>query len=534
MTHPKKAEQLITIIVLGDVAVGKKNFIGRYCNEVFSDLYDPLATISGDHRLSLVSGIYCGVSLERIPSALLTASTVEAADAVLLLYDGNALAGIDELRRLSQGVLRTERERPHGGEGRHGCERCPVVSVPSEGDDVPAPGWLAACSNHVTPCAVRELSCKAQLHCQTYPQHASSPSSVHQKPNSESATPSSSMFPPIDDTVLQNNPDFANLYAKLTNVILNPDGSTNEDPAAKERAAVSEELKSRRLHTAKQHILTRAIATATPPAPSSSTARPARSRPSASQASQTGSHEPLLDLLMILPLLLDAENPLPQDSVELLFSHPPLSDLETLLPELAPLVSANLRSSALSLTRLTHPTTNPSFLHRHVSSLPLALTTLLADQSTAAATLTAARLHALTSLTTLLHSYAQAMTYLIRTLELKHGVIARSLELRASEVSLSAQRHQADAEQTLWSVRREVYTPEVVAALKNYAAHLRDAKVRGEERVRGLKAELGEYGVGVEGGESKEKMMREMARVYREMVRQVDDVKGDLERLNKG
>lgn len=47
-------------------------------------------------------------------------------------------------------------------------------------------------------------------------------------------------FPPVDDAVLQNNPDFSNLYNKLTNVILNPDGSTKEDPAAKERAAVRE------------------------------------------------------------------------------------------------------------------------------------------------------------------------------------------------------------------------------------------------------------------------------------------------------
>lgn len=48
------------------------------------------------------------------------------------------------------------------------------------------------------------------------------------------------MFPPVDEAVLQQNPDFANLYSKLTKVILNPDGSTKEDPAAKQRAAVRE------------------------------------------------------------------------------------------------------------------------------------------------------------------------------------------------------------------------------------------------------------------------------------------------------
>jgi hypothetical protein len=48
------------------------------------------------------------------------------------------------------------------------------------------------------------------------------------------------MFPPVEDSVLQNNPDFTNLYNKLTNVVLNPDGSTKNDPRAKERAAVRE------------------------------------------------------------------------------------------------------------------------------------------------------------------------------------------------------------------------------------------------------------------------------------------------------
>ena len=48
------------------------------------------------------------------------------------------------------------------------------------------------------------------------------------------------MLPPVDDAVLQNNPDFAALYKTLTTAILNPDGSTKNDPAAKERNAVRE------------------------------------------------------------------------------------------------------------------------------------------------------------------------------------------------------------------------------------------------------------------------------------------------------
>ncbi|CAM1509276.1 Fc.00g030150.m01.CDS01 [Cosmosporella sp. VM-42] len=339
------------------------------------------------------------------------------------------------------------------------------------------------------------------------------------------------MFPPVDDAILQQNPDFANLYGKLTNLILNPDGSTKEDPAAKERAAVGEELNKRRLKTAKQHLLTRAISTATPP---DSKPPPRTTSRAHSQPSQATPPEPLLDLLLILPPLLSPEAPLPQDSLTLLFSHPPLANLEALIPELTPILSSTLRSSALGLVRLTHPTTNPSFLHRHISALPQALATLQTDLSAAEAALTTQRLRTLASLAPLLRSYTQGIMHLMRALESKHGVIARSLELRASEVALQAQRHEVDAQQTMYAVQGEVYTPEMITALKNYAAHLRDAKIRGEERIRGLRAELGEYGIGVDGGEGKEKMMREMARVYREMGRQMDDVENDLERLHHG
>jgi hypothetical protein len=47
-----------------------------------------------------------------------------------------------------------------------------------------------------------------------------------------------SMFPPLEQKMLQSNPDFAKLYRVITTAILNPDGSTKEDAEAKDRAAV--------------------------------------------------------------------------------------------------------------------------------------------------------------------------------------------------------------------------------------------------------------------------------------------------------
>lgn len=54
------------------------------------------------------------------------------------------------------------------------------------------------------------------------------------------------MLPPIEQSVLQNNPEFAVLYNTLTTNVLNPNGSTKNDPAARERKAVREVRKRKR------------------------------------------------------------------------------------------------------------------------------------------------------------------------------------------------------------------------------------------------------------------------------------------------
>lgn len=297
------------------------------------------------------------------------------------------------------------------------------------------------------------------------------------------------------------------------------------------------------MKAAKQHILTRAIATASPPVSSSSSGRtisggrPGQLAPPRRQPQPASLPEPLLDLLLILPPLLDQKSPpLARDSAALLFSSPPLSDLESLLPDLADLLSSHLRSSALNLARISNPSTNPSYLHRHIPSLATSFSALVDSQTTAHESLAAARLATLSSVITLLESYSASVTRLIRALEVKHGVVARSLDLRAAESSLRAQHTHAAVQMALHNGRARIYTPEASAALGSYASHLRDARTRADERVKGLRAELAEYGVGVgqARGEGKEKTMREMARVYREMSRQMEDAQGDLARLKRG
>ncbi|KAK3311905.1 hypothetical protein B0H66DRAFT_102327 [Apodospora peruviana] len=373
------------------------------------------------------------------------------------------------------------------------------------------------------------------------------------------------MLPPVEAAVLQNNPDFAALYTTLTTVILNPDGSTKNNPTAKERKAIRDELDKHRLTAAKQHLLTHAITTANPtPSETSKQALPVpaaagrRTRPlprhnhsGTSSAADQQLPPALLDLLLLLPPLLSpsATSDLPEPTISLLLNNPPFSLFPSLLPTLTAIISTNLHASAVHLARLSNPSTNPSFIHRTIPSLPTYATNLLSQIQSRQSALTKCRLSTASSLGNLLAGHSVAITHLLRSLESKHGPIARSLEFRAVEMALNSQKQEQEVHLALWQARRDTYSPEAVRALGNYMMHLRDAKARLAEGVRNKTAELEGYGVSLDDGneeregvgrrrhsksdKGKERTMREMARVYREMGRQVEEVRGDLERLGR-
>lgn len=359
------------------------------------------------------------------------------------------------------------------------------------------------------------------------------------------------MLPPVEEIVLQSNPEFAALYSTLSTVILNADGTTKNDPSAKERQAVrkvgrfsfritgltclqmidqvSQELDKHRLQTARQHLVAQALSTATPPEPK---APLRRAKPQLRQDTTSDLPEPLLDLLLLLPALLTSSEDLSAENTKLLLSNPPFSSLNCLLPDLAKLVSSNIQSTAVLLARISNPTTNPSFLHRSIPNIPSHVRTLSSTIEDDKVALSKARFSAANSLVDLLQKHTQALISLIRSLEAKHGGVARSLEFRAAEVALLAQRGEVDAEVALWNARKSIYTPDIVDALHNYASHLKDGQMRLGETVRTLQMELDEYGLGGV-DEGKERTMREMARVYGEMGRQLDEIKEDLRRLRR-
>ncbi|KAI0381702.1 hypothetical protein F5Y04DRAFT_255095 [Hypomontagnella monticulosa] len=360
------------------------------------------------------------------------------------------------------------------------------------------------------------------------------------------------MLLPIDEAVLQNNPDFERLYKTVTGSLLNPDGSTkSHDPTAKKRNAVREELKAHRLRATKQHLLRRAIVAATNPEPSATNAAPSKQqqlqshrrtrsmpqnpRTSISTSAPTSTPPPeILDLLLLLPPFLSNAATMPLSSLTLLLSRPPFSDLPSLFPALTATLSTTLNRQASTVARIVNPHTNPSYIHRSIPTLGPTTAALQASLSTSSQTLSRSRQRATHDLTTHLSRHARAIGQLIRVLESKHGPAARSAELRAEDAGLETRVWALAAEALLWDARRTVYPPEAQRALANYRRHLGDARMRLADAMRVREAELADYGVTAMEGEeesSKERTMREMARVWREMETRLGEVKGDLDRL---
>jgi len=141
-----------------------------------------------------------------------------------------------------------------------------------------------------------------------------------------------------------------------------------------------------------------------------------------------------------------------------------------------------------------------------------------------------------------LSAYQTASTLIIRILEQsKHGTVARNAKTKVEFLGLSAKQEELNVSQMMLMGKKMVYTPEVVDALGRYMENLRDGEGRLKQREKDAKMELGRYGVGRKedgregeggnGGSNKERTMREIARVYGEMVKEVEEARGDILRL---
>ncbi|KAK6955279.1 hypothetical protein Daesc_002912 [Daldinia eschscholtzii] len=362
------------------------------------------------------------------------------------------------------------------------------------------------------------------------------------------------MLPPIDEAVLKQNPDFDRLYKTLTGSLLNPDGSTrSNDPAAKKRDAVHNQQQQQQ----QQQLVPNQT-------PGRARTAPLRlilhlnynyhnnntypnlidERDQDLKHRHKYLHKPRLrppKFLTYSSYCRPSSRILPlyrPPALALLLSRPPFSHLPSLFPVLTATISTTLSRQAGSLARVLNPHTNPSYIHRSVPALASTTTALLSTISSSSLALSHARQRAAYDLASHLSQHAAILAQLVRVLESKHGPAARSAELRAEEANLSVRAWALAAEALLWDARRAVYPPEARRALTNYKRHLGDARMRLADTLRVRQAELEDYGViptekrGQCGEQSsKERTMREMARVWREMESRLNEVKGDLDRL---
>ncbi|KAH6682744.1 hypothetical protein B0J14DRAFT_574271 [Halenospora varia] len=339
------------------------------------------------------------------------------------------------------------------------------------------------------------------------------------------------MLPPIDDSILQCNPKFAALHATLTNNILNPNGSTKHHPAQKERDAVSAELKVVRIKSAQSSLIRTSL--------QNLELNPSTTKPSKSSKVQpTPLSPPLPTELIELTLLLTSHlsNPLATSQLTVLETTPQWTSLSTHLPQLCALLSTYLHTQAVALARILSPTTNPSFLHRNIPKMVPMITDLQHQITTKKLELHKARNTLTTLTTTLLQAYQTATTHTIQLLETsKHGSLSleRHYLTKTSYLSLSVQQLHLSAREKGIKGRKMVYTDEVVQALGRYKENLRDGRERLGERKREAEKVLWGYGVGREDDE-KERVMREIARVYGELQKEIRDVGRDVERLDGG
>ncbi|CAG8953389.1 hypothetical protein HYFRA_00010137 [Hymenoscyphus fraxineus] len=339
------------------------------------------------------------------------------------------------------------------------------------------------------------------------------------------------MLPPIDEAILQSNPKFAALHANLTSNILNPNGSTKNPPSQKERDANFPALKEARIRSAKSHLLLTALRNLELTSPS--TTKPSKAQPKPPQQPLPSE---LVELILLLTSRLSATEISPSH-IKLLESTPQWRSLHSHLPYLGTLLSTYFVTQASALTRILSPTTNASFVHRNIPKLCPSITALQQELVTKKESLHKRRNDLTTQTTLLLQCYQSAITLTIQLLETsKHGSLSleRHYQIKINYLTLEVEKVELAAREKAIKGEKLVYNPQVVDALVRYKENLRDARDRMTDRKKQAERVLWGYGIGRredEGGREKEKVMKEIAKVYGELNKEVRDVGRDVDRL---
>ncbi|KAE8162494.1 hypothetical protein BDV40DRAFT_300362 [Aspergillus tamarii] len=319
------------------------------------------------------------------------------------------------------------------------------------------------------------------------------------------------MLPPCDPAILENNPQFKRLYQNLTTNLLNPDASTHANDAQPARKAVFEYRDT--------------IAIISLYLDSSS-----------NQLDLDGDDRDGTDALSLLAPDIDKF----------------YSDLPTLIKPFSNAISSSLGdlrlianagdASNLPSAELSRPRTRA---RQSVMRAPVSLAPQLEDRlrklrHKQLSELPAARTRMAATAGKVLATRAAVLERTVVLLErAKHGALARATKAKAEHLATVARGVEGKLSVTKLDICATIHTPETIAALSRYRQHLQGTRERLEERKASALEELEAYGVDHSGANdragnrrrSAAGPMRDITRQYGDLIREIEDVRSETERL---
>lgn len=239
----------------------------------------------------------------------------------------------------------------------------------------------------------------------------------------------------------------------------------------------------------------------------------------------------LVEVILLLSSQLNAK-PLDTPSRNLLESSELWQCLKLQLPHISTIIASHLHTRALLLSRILSPTTNPSYLHRTIPKVCPMVNNLQTQITNQTAALAKRRISLVNKTLQVVEQYQRAIELTVSHLEqTTHGTFSEHIKAKSEYISVQALSVSLLVKEKETSARQLVYTKQVQRALGNYAQHLRVEKERINERTREAERILWGYGVGRDDGGEKEKVMREIARMYGIMKDEIESVERDVGRL---
>ncbi|KAI9820686.1 MAG: hypothetical protein M1827_005055 [Pycnora praestabilis] len=330
------------------------------------------------------------------------------------------------------------------------------------------------------------------------------------------------MFPPVETSTLRQYPQFQQLHAQLTSSILNPNGSTGDEVlwqrqnVVKEVYSCSQDIEApSKLNdtTSREFQIAR-----------TSAAKSTILRKSLGSAGSRSNELPdeLQDVIVIIAMQLNTR--LGSEDHEILED-----DEEYFLDHIRPIgqnLSAYLIDLVLRILRVAHPE-EPSAqkLRDRITILPQRISLRRKELLEKEDAIAAERLVLASTACSVLEAHRNLLEAIIRVLEqTKHGSVSRGVKAHAEYLAVVTENMEAKLRVMKHEALSEVYTPDILAALRNYEEHLQDTTIRLRQQEKAARSELDRYGAV---GED----MYEIASRYSGILKDTENVRGDIRRL---